>query len=285
MRLFCSPLQVLTPRIQIRNYVRRRANLNASVSDISRHPALTTILYEPSVIIERQLEIGSVIAGYEQSRVFYVYKPDGSPVGELLEIDKSPGIGSGALGFLTRQLARRRRPFTVGMFDAPGLDTNPANMGPTGPTGPTGSMGPMNWRDTMGISLKRPFKFINSHVRSELPDGSLLGESQQTWHLFRRKYELFKASKNGTQMNQFGEIDAPFLSFQFPVFNAKGDEIARIDRRWGGIGREMFTDTGCYELQFGNLGFRERSVLLAATISIDFDYFTRLRHTVDDPVM
>ena len=38
----------------------------------------------------------------------------------------------------------------------------------------------------------------------------------------------------------------------------------------------MFTDTGCYVIQFSKrAGLAERAVILGAAVSIDFDYFSR----------
>lgn len=249
------------PRVHARTFAQRRANLNAGFGELARYPALCAVLYEPALVVERQLEFGSVIAGFEQSRVFHVYKPDGQGVGEFAELNASQRFGSGALGFVLRQLLRRNRPFNIGFLEmlAPGSEPE------------------------ISLSLQRPFKLVNSHVRSVMADGSVLGESRQEWHLWRRRYNLF--TSDGNEMNQFGAIDAPFLSFSFPVLNEQGKEVARIDRRWRGVGRELFTDTGCYTLEFGNLGLGERAVLLATTVSIDFDYFSRVRHASDDIVV
>ena len=120
----------------------------------------------------------------------------------------------------------------------------------------------------------------------------VVGESVQSWHLWRRKYNLFKLEDETTdEYEQFGAVDAPFLSFDFPVKNAAGEVVVTsID--WVGLGREMFTDTGVYILRYDPKSFEgmeaaygtiskqgitldQRAVILSCFTSIDFDYFSR----------
>lgn len=120
----------------------------------------------------------------------------------------------------------------------------------------------------------------------------VVGESVQSWHLWRRKYNLFKLEDEETdEYVQFGAIDSPFLAFDFPVRNEAGDVIASVDRNWVGLGRELFTDSGIYIIRMdpasfaglgdlyptvaGPLTLDQRAVLLGNAVSIDFDYFSR----------
>lgn len=249
------------PRTFARGMARRRANLNAKRGELARYPALSAVLYEPSLVIERQLEFGSVIAGIEQSRVFRMYTARGDPIGELAELG-SQRFGSGIAGFLLRQITRRNRPFGIEFLEHTGLDGEVETS----------------------LELKRPLKLINSHVKASMAN-KILAESRQDWHLWRRRYNLYTASDSQQEMNQFGAIDAPFLSLSFPITDENGALIGNIDRRWTGFGRELFTDTGCYTLDFMNLKLEQRMAMLAATISIDFDYFSRIRRVNDEIVV
>lgn len=225
------------------------------------------LLKEPTLVIERKVEFMNLFLGFEQANRYSIMNSMGEQVGYMEEKDM------GIFKMIGRQFFRLHRPFDIDVFN--------------------------NYGEKI-LTIKRPFSFINSHIKVYLPGcdqgGSLIheiiGESVQSWHLWRRRYNLFKLDDDASdEYNQFGEIDAPFLSFDFPVKNAEGDIIASVDRNWVGLGREMFTDTGVYIIRMdpasfeglgalypsiaGPLTLDQRAILLGTAISIDFDYFSR----------
>ncbi len=157
----------------------------------------------------------------------------------------------------------------------------------------------------------------------------IIGEAQQRWAPLRRKYNLFlshQCPKLGTSIStpeissgelslsssqqlqvseatqgsssaeysQFAYVDEPFLSWDFSLLSADGRKIGSVNRNWGGIGRELFTDTGVYALHMDaaepssgqdnvptpygkrvGMTLDQRAVMLATAVSIDFDYFSR----------
>ncbi|ABN66823.2 phospholipid scramblase 1 [Scheffersomyces stipitis CBS 6054] len=234
---------------------------------ITPEDGIYDILKEPTLVIERQIEIANVILGFEQANRYKIMNSTGEQIGYMQEKDL------GILKVIGRQFFRLHRPFDIDVFN--------------------------NYGDLL-LTIKRPFSFINSHIKCFLPgydtDNSLIfekiGESIQSWHLWRRRYNLFKLEDEVTDdFNQFGAIDAPFLSFDFPVKNQNGDVIASVDRNWVGLGRELFTDTGVYIVRMdpasfagmgelyptvaGPLTLDQRAILLGNAVSIDFDYFSR----------
>lgn len=266
----------------------------------AHHPVATTILNEPTIVIERQLEMMNVFLGFEQANKYAIMDVMGNRIGYMQERDFS--IGKAIL----RQIYKLHRPFTVDVFD--------------------------NWGNVI-LTIRRPFSWINSHIKAFLPpittveqdyvkhaptpekqvssaspfgnvpqpqyidesqgEGILVGESIQNWHLWRRRYELFQRDFDSEgSFSEYGQIDAPFLSFEFPVTDADGKIMAGVDRNWVGLGREFFTDTGVYVIRFDSkqsfdnvyppemvsnsvLNFDQRAVLLANAVSIDYDYFSR----------
>lgn len=225
-------------------------------------PIATTILNEPTIVIERQIEMMNVVLGFEQANQYAIMDALGNKIGFMQERD------FGFFKAVTRQIYRLHRPFTVDVFD---------NFG------------------NILMTIRRPFSFVNSHIKAVLPDenGTIVGESVQNWHLWRRRYQLFQREyENPLEFTQFGNIDAPFLSFEFPVTDENNKIIASCDRNWVGIGRELFTDTGVYIVRFDSqqsfqgvypdefisdkvLNYDQRAVMLANAVSIDFDYFSR----------
>ncbi|KAK6875731.1 Altered inheritance rate of mitochondria protein 25 [Candida tropicalis] len=235
---------------------------------ITPHDPIYEILKEPTLVIERKIEFMNLFIGFEQANKYVIMNSSGQQIGYMEE--KDVGIGK----MLGRQFFRLHRPFDIDVY---------------------------NSRGELALSIKRPFSWINSHIKALLPGYDnyneimyeVIGESVQSWHLWRRKYNLFKLEDETTdEYDQFGAVDAPFLSFDFPIKNREGDVIASIDRNWVGLGREMFTDTGVYILRFDPRSFEglegqygtiskdgvtldQRAVILSCFTSIDFDYFSR----------
>ncbi|ODV93443.1 hypothetical protein PACTADRAFT_52030 [Pachysolen tannophilus NRRL Y-2460] len=257
---------------------------------ISHSDPIAELLSQPTLVIERQLELMNVFLGFEQANKYAIMDTSGAQLGYAMERDIS------FVKMFMRQVYRLHRPFTVDVFDIKG---------------------------NLLLTIRRPFSFINSHIKSILPgirneetgNELIVGESIQSWHLWRRRYNLFKtelsassidstnevtgnisntsdpAVKEDIAFEQFGYIDAPFLSFEFPVKNENGEIIGSVDRNWVGIGRELFTDTGVYIMRMDPSSFQgmegvysniagpmtldQRAIMLGTAISIDFDYFSR----------
>lgn len=90
------------------------------------------------------------------------------------------------------------------------------------------------------------------------PDGEpvldTFAEVQQRWHFYRRRYDLFIREKatpiislaterqpepDLAHFNQFAQVDGGFLAWNFILQGARGEEIASIDRKFRGVGREV----------------------------------------------
>lgn len=84
--------------------------------------------------------------------------------------------------------------------------------------------------------IHRPFSWINSRIFISIPasqdapspDDAQIGEVQQEWHVYRRRYNHF-VSREG-EMEQFGTTDAGLLAWDFPITNEKGEPIGSINR-------------------------------------------------------
>ena len=100
-------------------------------------------------------------------------------------------------------------------------------------------------------------------------------------------------------MSQFAHVNEPLLSWDFTLRDETDSTIGSVNRNFAGFAREIFTDTGVYALRMdsaaqsstletaqGNevgryereatgMTLDQRAVMLAAAVSIDFDYFSR----------
>ncbi|KAK9432751.1 Scramblase-domain-containing protein [Lipomyces doorenjongii] len=225
---------------------------------IQRSDLVTPILENPELVIRREIEIIGLAVGYEQANRYTLMSRDRVLFGSMEEVDQ------GFLSFITRQLYRLHRPFTVRAYDVFGNHI---------------------------LTLRRRFSWINSRLQVFLPRNEnseevLIGESHQRWHPWRRQYNLFLREESFTQ---FAIINAPFLAYRFDLLNEQSRLLGIVWRQWMGIGTEVFTDVGEYVLSMDSastaesvadekvqgMTLDERAVMLATSISIDFDYFSR----------
>ncbi|KAM0788156.1 hypothetical protein ACM66B_001318 [Microbotryomycetes sp. NB124-2] len=188
---------------------------------------LRNLLSNPAIVVSRELEMLNVLVGYEQANKYRIESAQGQLLGYLVEED----LGFGRA--IARQACKTHRAFKATVIDPEGH---------------------------VILIIRRPFSWINSRIYACTPSerdpnepDSVLGEAQQEWHLYRRKYNQFVSRNdqgNGPEMVQFGVVDEGFLAWDFTCRNEKGEPIASISRNFSGLARELFTDTGAYVCRF-----------------------------------
>lgn len=184
--------------------------------------------------------------GYEQANKYAIHNEQNKLLGYILEEDQ------GFKNVIARQLLRTRRPFKADVIDPDG---------------------------NVVFRLHRPLQyFINSKIFVSDKNGREIGAVLSDFHLWRRRYDLFLEGK------QVFRIDSGFLSWDFEVYNHLQQQVAIINRNFGGLIKEMFADAGQYVVNYTGPSQEtkktfsevdERAVLLAGAISIDIDYFSR----------
>eukprot|EP01135_Chromosphaera_perkinsii_P007001 Nk52_evm2s659 gene=Nk52_evmTU2s659 len=214
---------------------------NATVLN-SLSPA-APVLEHPALVVTREIEMMNLFIGFEQANRYSIATPTGQIVGYMAEEDS---LGKS----LARNVLKTHRSFTSTIMDTAG---------------------------NVVLRIKRPVYLVNSTISIENAEGEVIGEVLQSWHLWRRRYDLFNREKV-----QFGSIDSGFLAYEFDIVNEEEKPLARIDKDFVGFMREIFTDANQYIIKMDMLDnsvrtllYDERAVTLAAAISIDFDYFSR----------
>jgi uncharacterized protein YxjI len=176
-------------------------------------PEVANVVGHSALVVARPIEWGAVLLGFEQANRYTVYDQDGTIVAHLLEDEGSLGRAVG------RQILRTRRPFTATVLTPQG--------------------------DAVLFRIRRPAYLVSSTMFIEDGNGQRLGEVQQRWHLWRRRYDLFMGTR------QFASIDGGLLAWEFELKDRHGGTLALIDRNFSGFGKEMFTDAGKYVIHFG----------------------------------
>lgn len=192
----------------------------------------------PELYVSQRKELVEILVDWETSNRYVLLGPNQQQIGYVAE--RKRGIWAKIL----RGFFRSHRGFEVDIF-------NPARQ-------------PI-------MHLARAFFWIFSDLEVTRMDGRRLGNVRRRFGILYKKYDL---EDEGGRI--FARVESPLWRlWEFPVLNSNEQQVATISKRWGGMLREIFTDADTYRIDFGAQSWTpaQRAVLLAAAISIDFDFF------------
>jgi uncharacterized protein YxjI len=115
------------------------------------------------------------------------------------------------------------------------------------------------------LLLTRPAKVFKSRMQIAQPDGTPIGEIVQD-NFFGKKRFGFSV---GGQI--IGGIRAEnWRSWDFAIEDGNGSEIGRINKKWAGIGRELFTTADHYQVLIHHeLPYPLKYMLIASAVTVD----------------
>jgi uncharacterized protein YxjI len=152
--------------------------------------------------------------------------------------------GKGGLAVLARQFLGHFRRFEIAFFDS--------------------ARAPV-------MRAIQPFRWILQRLEVALESGRPLGALQQRFSIFYKRFDVLDANGRVTM-----QVASPFFRPWTFSFQRDGREVARIEKKWSGLLREMFTDADRFRVVFvDSLDRDERLLLLAAAIFIDLRYFEK----------
>ncbi len=190
------------------------------------------------LVIQQRKEWTEVLTDWETRNQYAVRDAQGAEIGLVAERAR------GLWDVLRRGFLRSHRPLDVRVFDRAGAAV---------------------------LALTRPFFWLFSRLDVSAPDGRPIGCVLRRFGVLHKRYDLEDAVGR-----RFARIAAPrWKLWTFPVVAESGDGEAVIAKRWGGAMREVFSDADTFRIAFGNTGWSpdQRAVILAAALSIDFDFF------------
>ncbi|XP_077663136.1 phospholipid scramblase 3 [Eretmochelys imbricata] len=139
------------------------------------------------------------------------------------------------------------------------------------------------------LRLLRPLKCAScwcpcclQELEVQCPPGTTIGHVVQTWHPFTPKFSVQDAQKQ-TVLRVLGPC-CVFRCGGDVNFEVKtSDEsrgVGRISKQWGGLLKEVFTDTDVFGIQFPlDLDVKMKAVLLGACFLIDYMFFEKVGQT------
>lgn len=89
-------------------------------------------------------------------------------------------------------------------------------------------------------NLKRGFTLFLSKINVVNAAGEVVGSVKQKFSL-KPKFDLFDA-----QGNQFATIKGDWLAWDFKITDMNDNEIGTVNKQWGGVLKELFTDSDKY---------------------------------------
>lgn len=153
--------------------------------------------------------------------------------------------GKGGLAFLARMVLGHWRTFEIHFFDA---------------------------ARNLVLRAVHPFRFVFQRLEVSDVQGRPIGIIQQRFSLFFKRFDVLDAS---------GRV---LLSVRSPLWRPwtfsltrYDQEVARIEKKWGGFIQEAFTDADRFRILFlaPDLGLDERTLVLAGAVFVDLMYFER----------
>jgi uncharacterized protein YxjI len=198
--------------------------------------ALAPLQRHSTLRVQQKKEWGEILLGFESRNRYQVVGDDGQPLYFAGE------VGSGAGLMLLRLFLKASRPFTMEL------------KSPSGAT---------------ALRVKRPWRFWLSHADIEDGEGRVLGAIQQRFAFFARVYDVLDSSGQ-----VLAQLRGPFFKPWTFIIEESGQEVGRIQKRWSGFGKEMFTDADNFGVTFNNVHNAQlRPLVVGATFLLDFVHF------------
>jgi len=192
----------------------------------------------PALFIRQRDEMVEILVDWEMGNQYTILDASENELAHVAE--KKGGIWS----FLRRGFLRSHRPLEIAVVDRTG---------------------------ERALDLTRPFFFLFSSLDVIGREQRRLGRVERRFGVLYKRYDLIDSAGS-----RFARVRAPrWRLWTFPVEGEDRISTATISKKWGGVLREVFTDADTYRVDFGDARWTDehRAVILAAAISIDFDFF------------
>lgn len=117
------------------------------------------------------------------------------------------------------------------------------------------------------VTLKKPFKWFLPRVFIYDNDGTEIGKYVQKFKFFKSEFHLF-----GRDGIEFAKIVGNFVGWKFVISFMDGRKIGEINKKFAGIGKELFTTADNYVVRFEegvSLSDEQKKILVSVSCVID----------------
>lgn len=195
--------------------------------------------YHQQIYIRQRKELAELF-GFETRNKYEIDDENGKPLAFAAE--KSTGL----FGAIARIYFGHWRKFSIHLFD-----TN----------------------KNLILEAKHPFRFFFQRLEVYQADGVYIGALQQKFSIFSKKFIL---EDNSGKELLF--VNSPFWKIWTFIFkDDRGVEVSRVEKKWSGGLKEIFTDADNFRLKFteNRLSQNIQNILLASCLFIDLQYFEK----------
>jgi len=196
---------------------------------------LSIVQQSSELMIVQKRELAELF-GFE-TRNKYAIEVNGAPFAFAAE------QGKGGLAFLARMFVGHWRTFEIHFFDS---------------------------ARQLVLRAVHPFRFLFQRLEVNAASGRPIGAIQQRFAIFSKRFDVTDPSGR-----LLLSVSSPIWRPWTFAFERDGRELARVEKKWSGMLREAFTDADRFRVAFpsAELSQDERSLVLAAAIFIDLQYF------------
>jgi uncharacterized protein YxjI len=96
-------------------------------------------------------------------------------------------------------------------------------------------------KDRTILTIERGFTFLRSRVRVLEANGRLIGSFQQRLLSIGGRFDLFDNNNE-----KIAELKGNLIGWNFQFLDLNGKLIGKVTKKWGGMGKELFTSADNY---------------------------------------
>jgi len=121
------------------------------------------------------------------------------------------------------------------------------------------------------LQFYRPFRWFLSEMHIKDVTGAQIGWIKQKFSILSKQFLIYDTSGN-----EIFKIHGPLLHpWTFHIMENER-EAGKIQKKWSGIGKEMFTDADNFNIIFPpDIGTSYKAILLGALFLVDLLYFEK----------
>lgn len=187
------------------------------------------------LVVQQRKELVELL-GFETRNKYEINSADGTAVLYCAEQQK------GMLGILARQFLGHWRSFELIFFD---INRQPV------------------WKAV------HPFRWFFQRLDLFEPSGRPMGSVEWRWGFLRKRFSLIDL-----RTGRVFEICSGFFSFWTFTITHNGIEVGKVQKKWSGLLKEVFTDTDNFLVEFSpTMTDGEKALLLSTAVLIDLQYF------------
>ncbi len=121
------------------------------------------------------------------------------------------------------------------------------------------------------LSVDKSFAFFFPRFVVKDADGSTLAEIRRRFAFLKNRFEWDYIGQKYTCINKLAH------PWTYRIF-IDGQQVAQVLKKWGGVGREMFSDADTFLVDLGSVGDKKlRQIILALAFAVDLSVYENKR--------